>query len=51
MNGRQEDILKSFRSSKGVFAEPGYGSRDELLASVAIERRKFAPAITSTRKS
>lgn len=36
MGDRQEDILKSFRSSKGVLLEPGYGSRDDSLVSVAI---------------
>ena len=37
MRDRQEDILKSLRSSKGVLVEPGYGSRGESLVSVAIE--------------
>ena len=36
MGGRKGDILKSLRSFKGVLLEPGYGSRDDSLVSVAI---------------
>ena len=36
MGDRQEDILKSLRSSKGALLEPGYGSRENSLVSVAI---------------
>lgn len=32
----KSDILKSLRSSKGALLEPGYGSRDDSLVSVAI---------------
>lgn len=36
MGDRRDDILKSLRSSRGTLLEPGYGSRDDSLLSVAI---------------